>query len=229
MHRAMIPLVIAGVILSTLHQSSLGSLYLIVPEKLHPLWYTPLLPLLFFVSAISVGLAMTIFESWHSSKAFGRQLELPLLASLGRVLAVVLLVYSTMRFRDLQRRGALAHALQASTETWLFWLETALTIVPMLLLFRSSVRTRPRSLYWCAVMVIFGFVTHRLNVSITGMEAASGTTYLPKWTEVSITLAIVAVGFAAFRLAVKYLPVFEAAQTPAAAPAELQPSPATAD
>jgi Ni/Fe-hydrogenase subunit HybB-like protein len=78
-------------------------------------------------------------------------------------------------------------------------------------------------------MVIFGFVTHRLNVSITGMEAASGTTYLPKWTEVSITLAIVAVGFAAFRLAVKYLPVFEAAQTPAAAPAELQPSPATAD
>ena len=79
---ALIPLVIVGVILSTLHQSSLGSLYLIVPHKLHPLWYTPLLPVFFFVSALTVGLAMTIFESWHSSKAFGRQLELPLLKGL---------------------------------------------------------------------------------------------------------------------------------------------------
>lgn len=229
MHRAMIPLVVAGVILSTLHQSSLGSLYLIVPEKLHPLWYTPLLPLLFFVSAISVGLAMTIFESWHSSKAFGRQLELPLLAGLGRLLAVVLLVYLTLRFRDLERRGVLARVLEPATETWLFWLEIALTAVPMFLLFRSATRRRPRNLYWCAVMVILGFVTHRLNVSITGMEAASGTTYVPKWTEVSITLAIVALGFAAFRLAVKYLPVFEPAREAAEVSAPQQPMLAAAD
>ena len=72
---------ILGVLLSTLHQSSLGSLFLIVPEKLYPLWYSPMLPLMFYVSAIAVGLAMTIFESWHSSRAFGRALELPLLAS----------------------------------------------------------------------------------------------------------------------------------------------------
>src|SRR5437763_1192770 len=71
----LIPLVILGVILSTLHQSSLGSLYLIMPNKLHPLWYSPLLPVLFFISAIAVGLAMTIFESSMSSKYFGRQLE----------------------------------------------------------------------------------------------------------------------------------------------------------
>ena len=87
-HRISVPLMILGVLLSTLHQSSLGTLFLIVPEKLYPLWYTPMLPLLFFVSAIAVGLAMTIFESWHSSRAFGRALELPLLASMGRVLAV---------------------------------------------------------------------------------------------------------------------------------------------
>lgn len=229
MHRAMIPLVVAGVILSTLHQSSLGSLYLIVPEKLHPLWYTPLLPLLFFVSAISVGLAMTVFESWHSSKAFGRQLELPLLAGLGRLLAVVLLVYLTLRFRDLERRGVLARVLEPATETWLFWLEIALTAVPMFLLFRAATRRRPRHLYWCAVMVILGFVAHRLNVSITGMEGASGTTYVPKWTEVSITLAIVALGFAAFRLAAKYLPVFEPAREVPEAPSSRQPALAAAD
>ncbi|HWU38159.1 MAG TPA: NrfD/PsrC family molybdoenzyme membrane anchor subunit, partial [Candidatus Acidoferrum sp.] len=96
-----IPLVIVGVILSTLHQSSLGSLYLIVPGKLHPLWYSPLLPVFFFISAICVGLAMTIFESYLSAKAFGKQLELPLLISLGRVLVVGLAVYGVLRFQDL--------------------------------------------------------------------------------------------------------------------------------
>src|ERR1700749_2574683 len=82
----LIPLVILGVILSTLHQSSLGTLYLIMPTKLHPFWYTPLLPVFFFLSAIAVGLAMTIFESSMSSKHFGRELELPILQELGRVL-----------------------------------------------------------------------------------------------------------------------------------------------
>jgi Ni/Fe-hydrogenase subunit HybB-like protein len=89
-HNISVPLMIAGVLLSTLHQSSLGTLFLIVPEKMYPLWYSPILPLLFYISAIAVGLAMTIFESWHSSRAFGRALELPLLASMGRVLAVLL-------------------------------------------------------------------------------------------------------------------------------------------
>ena len=103
-HKISVPLMILGVLLSTLHQSSLGTLFLIVPEKLYPLWYTPILPLLFYISAIAVGLAMTIFESWHSSRAFGRALELPLLMSMGRVLAVVLSVYLWIRFLDLSHR-----------------------------------------------------------------------------------------------------------------------------
>jgi Ni/Fe-hydrogenase subunit HybB-like protein len=204
-----VPLVITGVILSTLHQSSLGSLYLIVPQKLYPLWYTPLLPVLFFLSAICVGLAMTIFESWHSSKAFGKQLELPLLASMARVLAVVLGVYLTIRFVDLLHRGALPLLMEWRMETYLFGLETALMLLAMLLLFRRRVRLNPRALYACAVMVVFGFVTNRLNVSVTGMETNAGIGYLPKWTEVAVTLAIIAAGFAVFRLAAKHLPIFE--------------------
>src|SRR5689334_17290914 len=125
-HAISVPLMIAGVILSTLHQSSLGTLYLIVPTKLYPLWYSPLLPLMFYISAIAAGLAMTIFESWHSSKAFGRALELPLLASMGRVLAVLMSVYLWLRFLDLHHRGALALLTQNRTETWLFALEIAL-------------------------------------------------------------------------------------------------------
>jgi Ni/Fe-hydrogenase subunit HybB-like protein len=203
-----IPLVIAGVILSTLHQSSLGSLYLIVPHKLYPLWYTPLLPFFFFLSAMCVGFAMTIFESWHSSRAFGRQLELPLLASMARVLAVLLSAYLLVRFLDLRHRGVLALVTEPRLETWLFWLEILLMAVPVLLLFRRSVRLSSDALYASAVMVIFGFVAHRLNVSITGMEAGSGTSYFPKWTEVMVTLAIIALGFAIFGFAAKNFPVF---------------------
>src|SRR5690606_8996944 len=142
-----VPLMIVGVILSTLHQSSLGTLYLIVPHKLHALWYSPLLPVFFYISAICAGLAMTIFESWHSSRAFGRALELPLLASMGRVLAVLLSVYLAMRYLDLSRRGALPLLWENRTETWLFGLEIALMLVPMVLLYRRSVRWRPGSLY----------------------------------------------------------------------------------
>jgi len=138
-----VPLMIAGVILSTLHQSSLGSLYLIVPHKLYGLWYSPLLPVLFYISAIAAGLAMTIFESWHSSKAFGRQLELPLLASMARVLAVLLVVYLMIRYVDLSHRGALGLLSRNRTETWLFGLEIALMAAPMVLLFLRRVRRSP--------------------------------------------------------------------------------------
>jgi Ni/Fe-hydrogenase subunit HybB-like protein len=211
----LIPLVILGVILSTLHQSSLGSLYLIVPHKLYPLWYSSLLPVFFFLSALCAGLAMTIFESWQSSKAFGKQLELSLLSSMGRILAVLLSVYLTMRFLDLFNRGVLHLLAVRRTETYLFFLEIGLFLVPMYLLFRRKIHTNAHALYGCAVMVLFGFIANRLNVSVTGMEAASGTTYVPKWTEVAVTLAIVTLGFAIFRFACQHLPIFSTESTPA--------------
>ena len=217
-----VPLMIAGVILSTLHQSSLGTLYLIVPHKLYGLWYTPLLPVLFYISAIGAGLAMTIFESWHSSRAFGRQLELPLLAGMARVLAVVMSVYLMIRYLDLSKRGALGLLTRNRTETWLFALEIALMMVPMVLLYLRRVRRSPAALYWCAVMYLFGFITNRLNVAVTGMESASGTHYIPRWTEMAVTLSIIALGFAIFRVVAQYFPIFEAqeeeAQASVAAP-----------
>jgi Ni/Fe-hydrogenase subunit HybB-like protein len=209
-HKISVPLMILGVLLSTLHQSSLGTLFLIVPEKLYPLWYTPLLPLLFYVSAIAAGLAMTIFESWHSSRALGRSFELPLLASLARVLAVVMSVYLWIRFLDLAHRGALRLLSHNRIETWLFALEVALALIPTLLLYRAKTRFRPGALYACAVMVVFSFIANRLNVGITGLEAGSGVHYTPKWSELAITLSIIAAGFAIFRAIVHYFPVFEA-------------------
>jgi Ni/Fe-hydrogenase subunit HybB-like protein len=209
LHAISIPLVIAGVILSTLHQSSLGSLYLIVPQKLHPLWYSPLLPVFFFVSAVAVGLAMTIFESWMSSKAFHKELELPLLQSLGRVLLMVLCVYAVLKFEDLYHRGILPTLVHSSYETNLFLIEITLGLfLPIALLANPSVRRKAGGLYLSSVLVVLGFVTNRLNVSITGMEGSAGFHYIPRWTEVAVTASIIATGFAIFALAVKYLPIF---------------------
>ena len=211
---ALIPLVILGVILSTLHQSSLGTLYLIMPEKLHPLWYSPLLPVFFFISAIAVGLAMTIFESSLSAKYFGRQLELPILQELGRVLVVVLCVYGILRYEDLLHRGVLKLVLRPGYEMYLFWLEISLSLIfPLLLLSQKKVRTTASGLYLAAVLVVLGFITNRLNVSITGLESAAEMHYVPKWTEVAVTGAIIAAGFALFGFAAKYLPIFPAEES----------------
>jgi len=205
-----IPLVIVGVLLSTLHQSSLGSLFLIVPAKLHPYWYSPLLPVFFFVSAVAVGLAMVIFESNLSARTFGREIEMPLLEVLGRAMAVVLVLYATLRFEDLGSRHALGGLREPSTETILFILETSLgVLLPLPLLFIRKVRQNPDGLFAAAILVITGFLLNRLNVSVTGLEASSGVHYFPRWTEVAVTLSMVGVGFLLFGLAVRYLNVFE--------------------
>ena len=208
LHAIMVPLVIAGVILSTLHQSSLGSLYLIVPGKLYPLWYTPLEPVFFFLSALCAGTAMTIFESWHADKAFGKRLNISLLTGLGRVLAVLLAFYLSLRAIDLARRGVVHLLARPRSETYLFFLEMALLVVPMLLLFRPKIHTNRTALYLCAVLTLLGFISNRMNVAVTGMQASAGVHYFPKWTEIAITLSLVATAFTAFWYAVKYLPVF---------------------
>ncbi len=206
---ALIPIVIAGVIFSTLHQSSLGTVYLIVPTKLHPFWYTPLLPAFFFLSAIAVGLAMTIFESSMSAKHFGRQLELHILKDLGRALMVVLLVYSVLRVEDLVHRGVFKQIFIPGYERNLFLLEIALALViPIVLLSFRKIRETPGGLYLASVSTLLGFVTNRLNVAVTGMEASAGVRYIPRWTEIAVTAAMVGAGFAIFGIAAKYLPIF---------------------
>jgi len=204
-----LPLVLAGALLSTLHQSSLGSFYLIVPGKLHALWYTPLLPVLFFLSAIAVGLAMVIVESRLSSRAFGRQLEMPLLMEVGRVLVAALGVYGVARLYDLAHRGVLGTVVAYSRESLFFLLEfVGGVILPMVLLAHPSVRRNTGGLYASSLLVVLGFVVNRLNVSITGLEGAQGRHYVPAASELVITLMLVAIGFAAFALAAKHLQVF---------------------
>ncbi|MGA7292460.1 MAG: NrfD/PsrC family molybdoenzyme membrane anchor subunit, partial [Terriglobales bacterium] len=209
-------LIIAGILLSTLHQSSLGSLYLIMPSKLHPFWYTPALPFFFFGSAVAVGLAMTIFESTQSAKAFGRQLELPVLVTLGGALLVALWVNALLRFEDYFHRGLLRQIITPSYEAYFLWLELLLAfVIPITMLSFKKVRLSPQGLYLASIFTVLGFITNRLNIALTGFETYVGHHYLPKWTEFSVTLMIVAMGFALFGVAVKYLPIYSDERHPA--------------
>ncbi len=215
-----VPLVIVGVLLSTMHQSSLGTLYVIVPDKLHPLWYSPFLPVFFFLSAVAGGLAMTIFESFMSYRAFGKRLEADLLQGLGRVAVVVLGVYALFRLEDLASRGALARVLLPTPESVMFWGEAGLgVLLPMVLFAIPRVRRNEHGLFLAATLTILGFIVNRMNVAITGMAAASGVTYFPSFLEIVVTMSIVAVGFTLFALAVKFLPVFPEAHGASAAEA----------
>jgi Ni/Fe-hydrogenase subunit HybB-like protein len=127
----------------------------------------------------------------------------------------VLSVYGVLRFEDLLHRGALSAALRPSYESYFFWLETLLSLIlPLGLLVQRRVRATAGGLYLSSVFVVLGFITNRLNVTITGLESSAGTHYVPKWTEVAVTGAIIAAGFALFGLAVKYLPIFGAGEAP---------------
>ncbi|GAB4540466.1 MAG: Ni/Fe-hydrogenase cytochrome b subunit [Anaerolineae bacterium] len=210
LRRVSVAFVILGVVLSTLHQSSLGSLWVLLPEKLSPLWYSLYLPVFFWISAVAVGLAMVIVESTLSSKVFKRGLELDLLADLARAASIVLFIYLAARGADLIARGAWPLLIQPSLQTIAFWVEIGLgVIVPALLFAIKPLRNQAAVLFSGALMVvIFGVILNRFNVSIIGLLPYTGNVYVPSWMEVVVSVTLVSVGVLAYGLAVRYLPVF---------------------
>jgi len=202
-------LVILGVILSTLHQSSLGSLFLIIPGKLHPFWYSPILPVLFFVSALTVGLAMVVVESWFSRRAFGKPIETHLLQRVSRASVVVLAIFLALRLRDLALRDTINQFLAFERYSWYLLAELGLGVaLPMVLLASERFRRSPRRLATAQGLVVLGFVFNRLNVSVTAFEAATGQTYIPAVAEFLVSMGLVALGMLLFMAACHWLPVF---------------------
>jgi len=206
-----LPLVIVGMCLSTLHQSSLGSLFLIVPEKINPLWYTPMMPVFFFISAVAVGLGMTIVESNLSARGFGRALENDLLKGLGRAASVVLGIYLVAKIVDLIWRGAWTALSASAFHTSLYSVEMVLgVIVPMVVLATARGRENPRMVFISGALIVGGVILNRLNTALLGWWAyADGSAiYIPAWSELWITVSLVSVGVVVFALAAKYLPLF---------------------
>lgn len=213
-HRILIGLVLVGCVLSSLHQSFLGGLYLLTKGKLDPLWYTPYLTTLFYLSAIPAGLAVTVMALYLCVRSLNVKLDTAILSELSHVIAPMLGLYGIFRFVDLFSRGALPYLFRWREETFSFWLEFGLLVAaPLVLLNMEKIRNNPQRLYWTCSLVVMGFMANRLNVSITGLQASSGIYYVPKWTEFAASLMVLTAVVMAFRLAVIYLDILPKNQT----------------
>ncbi len=197
--KARLPLVIVGIGLSTLHQSSLGSLFLIMPYRLHPLWYSPILPVMFLISAISLGLSMVIFESHFTAYLYRRKPETELLASFGGACRWVLAIYLTVRFADLLIRRQAAQLFVADWRTALFWFEiTVMALIPIALFTSTRVRHSRAGQWTAATFAVCGIVLNRIDVGGVAHPRPDGAFYLPSWTEISISVGIVSAATLAF-------------------------------
>jgi Ni/Fe-hydrogenase subunit HybB-like protein len=219
-HRFIMPFVILGVVLSTLHQSSLGSLLLIQPAKLFPLWWTPILPILFFVSAVTIGLSMIIFESSLSARYFHRGLEIQLLEKLAKVIPVVLAVYLLIKFGQLTLAGDLKYLFSGGLMSVLFWAEILVGVVTPLILFSvKRIRHSSNGLLLGSIILLLGMILNRFDVSWFAVQHPDPLTYMPTFMsavhyipslpEILVSVGIFSAGILAFGLAAKYLPVFE--------------------
>lgn len=207
-HHILIGLVMVGAILSSLHQSFLGGLYLLAKGKLDPLWYSQYLPTLFYLSAVPAGLAATIMAVFLCNRSLNARVDYGVLAEMSQVIAPLLYVYAILRGVDLFTHGGSSYMWLWREETLLFWLEIGLFVIaPVILLSRAKVRQNPQALYFTCSLVVMGFMANRLNVSITAFQASSGLYYVPKWTEFALTLATVTACAVAFFYAVTYLDI----------------------
>ena len=200
-----IPVVIAGIVLSTMHQSSLGSLFLMMPFRLHPLWYSPILPVIFLISAIAAGLGMVMFECTLTNYIFGRGLHLDILRGLGRALLVVLILLFVVKMADLAVAGELGLMFEGSVQSKMYLLENFVGIIlPVALLLVPRFRQDAGWLFRIGLLAVIGLMLHRLNV---GMNSMAGTPYVPTVAEFLVSAGIVSFGVLLFGLAVRFLPI----------------------
>ena len=210
--KVMMFFIIAGVVLSCMHQSSLGALMLIAPWKMHPLWYTPILPLLFLLSAISVGFPMVVFESVLASKSFKRKPEMHLLSSLSKAIPVLLLIYLSFKIGDLAVREVLVSLLDGSTHSALFLIEVGLGVaLPMAMLCFDSVRRSVAGLMTASTLVVLGVAFNRINVFLTAYRPVYQVErYMPSLSEILVTAGLISALALVYRLLVILLPVLPA-------------------
>ncbi len=201
--------IIAGVVLSCMHQSSLGSLMLIAPTKLHPLWYTPMLPLLFLTSAIAVGYPMVVFEATLATTSLKLDGEMKILTPLTRITIFLLGLYLALKVGDMVVRGTYVYLLDFTAQTNAFIIEVLFgVIVPWLMLLSPQLRRSRQALFIACTMIVGGVLVNRINVFVVGYRPPiSEANYFPAIGEVLVTVGLIAALMFVYRFIVTYLPV----------------------
>ncbi len=204
--------IIMGVVLSCAHQSSLGTLMVIAPSKLHALWHTPVLPLQFLLSAFAAGLSMAIFESLLASRSFKREMEMSVLSPLGRIIPFLLTIYLGAKVVDQVNRGSWKLALEPTLQATSFWVEILIGVLfPLGIFLVHKLRRQPGWLFAAAAMVVFGVALNRVNVFIIGYKPLFGEgPYVPAIPEILVTVGLISLLVLIYRAWVFIFPVLPA-------------------
>jgi formate dehydrogenase iron-sulfur subunit len=206
-------LIVAAVTFSSMHQSSLGSLFLLMPDKLSPLWWSPIMSLYFFLSSIASGIALIIFMDLMISRYFKRPVQTQMLGHFGKWMWGALAIYMAVRIGDIIARGKLGMALTGPGSS-LFILEVGLGgLVPLALFMFKGIRESKAGLYAGSLLTLGGIVLNRLNVVILGMHLhgtapyIAPATYFPSFVEIMVSVSLVAACIFFFSIGTKLLPI----------------------
>ena len=212
--KTMFIFIILGVVLSCLHQSSLGTLMIIAGYKMHPLWQTPILPLLYLLSAVAVGFPMVIMESILSSRSFKLKPEMDVISKLARYIGPLLGIYLAFKIGDMVVRGTYVYLTEITTVSVMFLIEMVLcVIIPLRMFFSQKVLNSPGWVFLASMLVIFGVLLNRINSFIVAYTPLYPTTqYFPSFGEISVTIGFVALEVLLFRFLVKNFPIISLPQ-----------------
>lgn len=209
-----IGLTIAGLLLSTLHQSSVGALYLVVPTKLHPLWYTPYIPIFFFVSAVAAGISVIIVESMLSHRAFSGRVAISheqldaITVGLAKAGAIVLATYFAIKVLGIAL-GNHWDLLPTPMGLWFLVELLGFVLLPCFLFAIGFREKRIALIRFSAVLTVIGIVLNRLNITQVAMnwQLPIEERYIPHWMEIGITVSLVTGGVVVFRWVVNRMPI----------------------
>lgn len=206
-NKAMFFIIALGVVLPMMHQSSLGTLLVVLGGQVHPLWQTPVLPLLYLLSAIFMGYAVVLFESCVASSAYRRRIEMHMLTPMAKVMLGILAVFIVVRIGDVVVRGALPKAFVPSVEALMFWLEMACFIAPLILIGAETNRRNPARLFLAGILLMLGGALMRLNGFLIGYETGGDFNYFPTLAEVLVTAGMFAVEVLGYIIITRRFPV----------------------
>jgi Ni/Fe-hydrogenase subunit HybB-like protein len=194
-------------VLPMMHQSSLGTLLVVLGGQVHPLWQTPVLPLLYLLSAIFMGYAVVLFESCVASSAYRRKIEMHMLTPMAKIMLGVLAVFIVVRLADVLVRGALPRAFEPSVQALMFWLETACFIAPLILIGAESNRRNPARLFLAGVLLMLGGALMRLSGFLIGYDTGGDFNYFPTLAEVLVTAGMFAIEVLGYIIITRRFPV----------------------
>ena len=205
-----------GTLLPMMHQSSLGTLLVVMGSQVNPLWQTPIVPLLYLLSAITIGYGVVLFESCVASSAYRRTIEMHLLQPMAKIMLGMLAVFIVVRVVDLLVRGALGHAFTPSLEAFYFWLETVFFLLPFLLVGSAEARRNPARLFLAGCSIMLAGVFLRINGFLIGYDTGPGWNYFPSIAEMLVTIGMFAIEVLGYIIITRRFPVLPREEAQAA-------------